>query len=334
MTSSPRQTHAVFTLAGVVVATALCICWVLFRSDATLAQDGAPAKAVNPHWDKNACRECHVTDAANPRKIDIAKADATCLRCHDGKAASSEIHPIGRAIDRNTMDTPKDWPLSDGLVACLTCHDVKIACSKNVQKPDDDSRMLRETEPIKLASGDIRGKPFCISCHREEQFEKFNPHVMLTVKKEIVQDQCLACHKSVPDHNITRPAGKPDLIANEFMLCKACHPHHEDQFNPGHIGAKAKPEILAFMRARESVGLVTTPSKELVAKLQAEGAKPTLMRTTDQNLLTCSTCHNPHQVGLFKPGTPAAYNAMRVIGKKAISPVHTEQFCTHCHSDM
>jgi predicted CXXCH cytochrome family protein len=313
-------------MAGVLALATLVICQVPLRSTATLAQDAAqPTKTVNPHWSKDRCAQCHVQDAAALRAIPPVKADALCLSCHDGKAAVSEIHPIGRAINPKTMDFPAAWPLSDGRLSCLTCHDVKVACAKNAIRPDDNVEMLRKP---------IDSKPFCLSCHRQEQFPKFNPHLMLTPDRKPVAEKCLTCHKETPATDIDRPTGKPNLIADQFTLCKSCHPHHEDQFNPGHIGAKAKPEMLAFMRARESVGLAATPSKELIAKLQAAGAKPTLLRPDDQNLLKCTTCHNPHQAGLFKSGTPAAFNAMRVIGNKVVSPVHGEHFCNHCHSDI
>jgi predicted CXXCH cytochrome family protein len=327
MPSPSARAQAVLTIAGVLALAACCICWVLFTSPRTLAQDApqAPA-ALNPHWSKDGCGQCHGADSP-PARIPLAKVDALCLRCHDGKSAVNEIHPIGRAVNAKVMDFPKGWPLNEARLTCATCHDVIMACKADATRPDENSAMLRKPP---------QSKAFCLSCHREEQFPKFNPHLMLTAERKVVEEKCLACHKPVPDRDLATPTGKADLVTEQFALCKSCHPHHEDQFNPGHIGAKVKPEMLAFMRARESVGLAAAaPSKELIAKLKAEGARPTLLRPDAQNTLRCTTCHNPHPAGLFKPGTPAAFGAMRVVGGgRVVTPARNEHFCSNCHSDI
>jgi predicted CXXCH cytochrome family protein len=326
MTSPSVRAHALLTFAGVLALVGSCTWWVLFAGPRTLAQDAPNQNKVpNPHWTKDGCRQCH-DGGTVPGRIPVAKVDALCVRCHDGKSAVNEVHPIARPVNAKVMDFPQGWPLNEDRLTCATCHDVVVACKAGATRPDENSAMLRKPP---------QSKAFCLSCHREEQFPKFNPHLMLTADRKVVEEKCLACHKSVPERDVTTPTGKPDLVADQFTLCKACHPHHEDQFNPGHIGAKVKPEMLAFMRARESVGLAAAaPSKELVARLKAEGARPTLLRPDAQNTLRCSTCHNPHPAGLFKSGTPAAFGAMRVIGGKVITPARNEHFCNNCHSDI
>src|SRR5918994_2351574 len=99
MTLPPARAQAFLPMAGVLALVVLIISHAPFRTPATLAQDAAqPPKADNPHWNKNRCAQCHVEDAAAPRAIPVEKVDALCLSCHDGKAASSEVHPIRRAI--------------------------------------------------------------------------------------------------------------------------------------------------------------------------------------------------------------------------------------------
>jgi predicted CXXCH cytochrome family protein len=316
------RAQALIPVAGVLVLVGWCV-----------AQDAnQPPKADNPHWNKDRCADCHVQDGAAPRAISVEKVDALCLRCHDGQAATSEIHPIGRSINPKTMNVP-GWPLNAGKISCATCHDVKAACAKNTVRPDENMEMLRRP-PGRPADAFDTKRGFCLSCHKREQYPRFNPHQMLAADRKPVAEKCLACHKETPATDIARPTGNANLIADQFTLCKSCHPHHEEQLDPRHIGAKVKPEMLAFMRARESVGLAATPGKELIAKLAADKARPTLLRPDDQDVVKCSTCHNPHQAGLFKSGTPAAFGAMRVIDGKFASPVRGEQFCSHCHSDI
>jgi cytochrome c peroxidase len=154
---------------------------------------------------------------------------------------------------------------------------------------------------------------------------------MLTPDRQTTAERCLACHSELPDRKARARTGQPVLRAGEIQICRACHAKHQDQFNPGHLGAKVKPEMLAFIRAREIVGLAAPPGPGLVAQLKAAGEKPTLMPLSADGTITCTTCHNPHQAGVFPPGTPLAYRPMRVTGGHAVSPVRGDQWCNHCH---
>src|SRR5690348_18288094 len=83
---------------------------------------GGPPTAANPHWDASRCGDCHrAGNGAGP--VNGVEADRLCLRCHDGRAASAEAHPVGRVVPKE-QSLPSGWPLNNkGRVGCLTCHD-------------------------------------------------------------------------------------------------------------------------------------------------------------------------------------------------------------------
>jgi hypothetical protein len=207
---------------------------------------------------------------------------------------------------------------------------MRVACATDAVRPIEESKLLRKGP----AAAGSAATPFCERCHAAADYPKYNPHVMLTAgERAVIEERCLACHSEMPDRAAKVRTGQALLRGgDELSLCRACHDkRHKEQFNPGHMGAKVKPEMLAFMRAREVVGLTTAPGGDLLAQLKAAGAKPTLIGLAADGTMTCSTCHNPHQAGVFPAGTPLAFRPMRVVGDRAISPVHGEQWCNHCH---
>jgi predicted CXXCH cytochrome family protein len=291
---------------------------------------GAPVtRAVDPHWNAGRCGDCHAVREGKVEAIPAAKVDGVCLRCHDGRAASAEAHPVGRAAPATRpIPAPSGWPLNEGRLSCVTCHEMRAACAVDAARPIEETKLLRK------GTAGAEATSICERCHVAADYPRYNPHVMLTAgARGVIEEKCIACHSAMPDRASKARTGQSLLRGgDEVSLCRACHDkRHKDQFNPGHLGAKVKPEMLAFMRAREVVGLMTAPGGDLLAQLKAAGAKPTLIGLAADGTIACSTCHNPHQAGVFTAGTPLAFRPMRVVGDRAISPVHGEQWCNHCH---
>jgi hypothetical protein len=155
---------------------------------------------------------------------------------------------------------------------------------------------------------------------------------MLTDNRRVMQDRCQVCHASAMDPKTMQRSGRTTLKEDQLVLCRSCHPHHKDISRKGHVDATIKPEMLAYMRARELSGLLTIPDKTVVNELLAAGAKPTLMVPNPDGRVVCSTCHNPHERGVFPPDSVLAYHAMKVTDGHARTPVRGEQFCNHCHN--
>ncbi len=265
-----------FVWVGAVCAAAVCAWAVARGQDApttpTTAPTGGPdMRSVSPHWKPDRCDACHATDNGKLRDIAPEAVETICLRCHNGREASAEPHPSGRPARTEHAQTPEDWPTPGGRLSCLTCHEVLNACDRNRTRPAFNPSFMRGP----IASGTTE---YCAICHEADAaHQKLNPHRMLRADGSVDRATCQRCHTADIryDRNAQR-SGNPLLIRSEMEICLGCHVEHVDFFSPGHIGARTSPAMRAYMAARE------TP-----LPLSPEG------------VITCATCHNPHQAGLF-----------------------------------
>lgn len=304
-------------VAGLVAAALAGLTWA--------AAPRAP-KADNPHWKADGCANCHAGGA--PRPISAEAADEICLKCHDGRSASAEFHPVGRKFDGTLYTRPQRWPLADGRLGCLTCHDMLPACSAQAKRSTSNRMLLRDYQV-----GRSQSLPFCRNCHQESAYRKLNPHTMLLADRdETIEDKCLFCHERPLDRTARQRSGKPALKTDELSLCRDCHPQHKDPMPQGHIGLKVDAEMRAIMAVRETMGLSAKLTPQLLAQAKGQGGSPTLMPTRADGTIVCTTCHNPHLRGVFPPDSVLGFRAMRIVDEgKMISPVRGQAWCKHCH---
>jgi hypothetical protein len=144
---------------------------------------------------------------------------------------------------------------------------------------------------------------------------------------------CLVCHTKVLDRSTTQPTGNAFLKAPQTSLCRDCHQAHKDPITQNHIGLHLDKSQLAFMFAKDVLGLSSSPSREFLAAAASAGERPTLLIPASDDTITCSTCHNPHEQGLFPPSSPMSYGALELDSqKKLVSPVGETVWCRHCHA--
>jgi hypothetical protein len=328
--------------------------WVLFRIGAAAgAQPRAfVAKVPNPHWKKDTCDVCHAGQGEQRHAIAPEAIDDLCVKCHDGTQASQEFHPVSRKFKETDLITmPKGWPVVNGELACMTCHEIAYACDLKRNTPASNRKFLRD-----FRQGRAMGQPFCQNCHKESAYRKINPHEMLLETgapallkpsasgarpvpstqpaggPEVIEEKCLFCHTKPLDRKTMKRTGEASLKTGELALCRDCHPRHKDPMMQNHIGLPIKPEMLALMCVREQTGLAGNPDPTILEQVQAARTRPRLLVPADDNTMTCSTCHNPHQRWVFPPGSELGYRAMQVSPqKKLVSPVHEPVWCRHCH---
>jgi hypothetical protein len=233
----------------------------------------------------------------------LNKTDEVCLKCHDGRQAKAELHPIGQTFENEQVEAPEGWPLLDGRLACVTCHNVRRACDHVGRRPDGNTSFVRGWQSNNILA-------FCARCHvRSESHTRHNPHRMLTPTGEVEERACLLCHRSLPDSaGKMNRTGRPDLRTHEFSLCLNCHSRHVDYFEPGHIGASVSSEMQATLKGR--------------------------LHLSEYGSILCSTCHNPHQAGLFSEHSELARGAMIHDGK--VRPLRfrglDKELCLACHA--
>lgn len=262
---------------------------------------------VSPHWTRDGCSACHDSTHGEPAAIEPVNVTAICLQCHDGEKAAAESHPIGREFKRADIRLPEGWPAPGGQLSCLTCHDVVMACESS---PSAD---VKAANPMMMRGGRMTDQAtYCGQCHVADLHERFNPHRMLNDNGRVDSNSCMYCHTETMDARASvRRDGRTALRGDESALCLGCHAQHEDYFEPGHFGARA--------------------TDAMKRQLAAAGGRVPL---TPSGTLTCSTCHNPHQRGVFAGDSVLDAGGQR-LDRSADQPMALRGFgpgiCGACH---
>ncbi|MCG3180793.1 MAG: hypothetical protein BIFFINMI_03156 [Phycisphaerae bacterium] len=274
----------------------------LADGDAPAAEPAKVQPAPNPHWNDAGCATCH--GPGEPKKIAPADADKLCLSCHDGKRALLETHPVGRPLDAEQFNQPPGWPLTDGRIGCLSCHNpAREHCRRGQRRPMLNPMFLRG-----LAAGGVVNA-FCSNCHRLGNYQKLNPHVQRD-ESGVLAAKCGFCHGEAMSAQAKVRTGYEGLHRPQVELCRGCHPTHIEYFNPGHVGQKLSPTMLARVK----------PLADLVGP--APGGQ-----------IACSTCHNPHEAGVFPLGSEMnGPTPLRAAGPdKIIASMNPSKLCSSCH---
>lgn len=272
-------------------------------------------KVVNPHWTSAGCVECHPGGEERVQPVPPETVDALCMKCHDGQLAKMESHPVGRYFSSEQVVLPDGWPAPDERLGCLTCHEVLAACDKNKTRAPYNPAFLRGPDVFDPIT-------FCGKCHVETLHERYNPHVMLSDTGSVAEAACRFCHTADLDTSSQTRSKSAALHTEELTMCMGCHPQHIDYFEPGHVGAVLPPEMKA--QWARATGLGPTIQGEALSGLLPLGAGDRVL---------CSTCHNPHQRGVFanervlsagaiRPNRTAGLVALRLGGK---------ELCVACH---
>lgn len=279
--------------------------------------DSIPIPAPNPHWRPDGCAVCHGAQEDNTKIFPGEQVDLLCLKCHDGVRASREPHPIGRSFSSDQVRRPESWPAPNGSLSCITCHDVVRGCNASARRPEENSIMLR-------GKGNA-GSAFCNECHAIEKHQQFNPHTMLRNTAVDTAKSCVFCHKKeMPAGPQATRSGNPSLINDEITFCGQCHRRHIDFFDPGHIGATATAAILENMQSADPRSGLDLSTTNVVLPLS--GGK-----------VVCSTCHNPHQAGVFEESSVLGAGAIDVTAARpdvVALRAPGGQLCIRCHGSI
>jgi predicted CXXCH cytochrome family protein len=286
-------------------------------------------RAVNPHWAADGCKYCHDPAQGEPKAIPPERIDGLCLHCHDGQRARREAHPVGRTFVGDQIVRPEGWPAYDGKLGCATCHDIHRACDPRRARPADNPVFVRDYRVGQLLT-------FCAHCHLDlPQQRPYNVHIMLDPNDQTIRRACQFCHHSLLDERDRRVRlGQPELRYEPITLCRSCHMGHVDYFEPGHIGAKVPADMKAYMAAFEQNPVGSRPDGSQIEDARQRGLVPKRLPLGEADTLVCSTCHNPHQQGVFPPNSVLAYGAIQTGQEQTKLRLRGlgKEFCLACHN--
>ena len=261
---------------------------------------------TNIHYNNNYCTECHIN---YPKNSEIAKRNLKfngdyklLCKCHD-EGPGRNLHPVD-IIPSKEIKTriPSGFPLSDGKITCSTCHDISVQCK-------DISEIYYKQEDF------LRGGPYnnkldeCFLCHDSNDFKRYNPHKQLTKNGDIIKETCLYCHSEVLDVKDRDNKAGLKLIGSRTALCRGCHMNtNGTSLHDKHISRLPTADVLGRIKATEKKFNIRLP-------LTAHG------------MVTCVTCHNPHEKNLIPGYRSGAIEAEQYDTSAGFSGA----VCTKCH---
>jgi len=103
-----------------------------------------------------------------------------------------------------------------------------------------------------------------------------------------------------------------------------------DYFEPGHIGAKVPDEMRIHLRAFERNYRARLGSRHDRAGPTRPGS---LLPLADDNRVVCTTCHNPHEQGLFPADALWARGGIRSDTNRGVLSLRgmNKDICRACH---
>jgi hypothetical protein len=260
----------------------------------------AASVPVNPHWTGKHCAECHV--GGKPPELQFSgEIVKVCNRCHgDVPPVCAKVHITNSLPPETILDTIlADWPRMEGKVTCLTCHAVQLQMYGNSSEEKDNPSFLRGSEPGSLYR-------FCFNCHKEENFQKTNPHQLSGNSEN--RPVCFRCHTENL-YSGFETSFQASVKTRNPSLCLGCHWDLGEE----HIGH-------VLLEAHE----LSENEVDLKA-LEQEGIDLPL----PEGRMHCTTCHNPHP-----PGIIGRKKAAAGAGEEYFLRIPDAQtFCGACHAD-
>ena len=261
----------------------------------------AASASTDIHYNAKYCSECH-THTPERGKDKFLKFEGSfkqLCKCHYD-APGVYLHPVDIApSEKIKAEIPSDFALREGKISCGTCHDIFIQCQVNQKLFQKDEKFLRRRQSKKRTD-------ICFECHDRTKFNVYNPHKQLNTDGNLIQETCLYCHTIIPDVN-TAKHEDAKLIGNNEALCMRCHKkNNKASLHDTHV-RKPSPKVLTRIRLMEKQFNIVLP-------LNADG------------MVTCVTCHNPHEKGVIPTKRPGAGGAGEDKRHRL-----SENICIKCH---
>jgi len=269
----------------------------------------------NPHWRKDACLACHVSEPDGPASPLKAPSDSSCFFCHS-EANHVDIHPVNLAPGEKMLARmPKAFRknlASSGKTTCITCHDIILQCTR------------RNTVALQSNRSFIRGGNYrtrtgiCYQCHDKAAYKKQNAHDQISDKGIVNEDKCLICHQGIPKQDINTEATKITMQTDSSWseICLNCH---KVQSHPG-------GNMSFFSASKRPPEHLVVPSSKILKHLVRMTKKNNLDMPLEPGTgkIYCATCHNPHERGVIKKASLAK-------GADEKNRLRSNNICLNCH---
>ena len=305
--------------------------------------------------DQGVCATCHKPHNAKGAYLWARDSGSTkgvtaalCTSCHraDGEADKKTVgvhsHPLNKPLKAGMQShlprfgaTGRDETAS-AKIDCATCHDphqwdpanIKSRVGASAQVEGDAGNSFLRM----LATGSAE---LCVDCHQEQRLVRGTDHDLTvsaprdvnaqsqTAAQSGVCGQCHTVHNAVGDLRLWARAPGAGKDESE-KLCLSCHASGKV------AAAKVPPESRHPTK-------VTAWSPELRVRFSAKaipgiGVYDHAGLPDTTGIITCASCHNPHQWSARKPAEGPGKNTEGDVSTSFLRLANTESFlCADCH---
>ena len=307
-----------------------------------LLQGGVCGQCHTPHNGKGSFLRSRDNSAEKESFSRLCKSCHTKNGIAGKKLVENYSHPVGVSLAKIKAHTDK-LPLydkegnkvsEDGLVACVTCHDAhtwapsRVATSAAITEGDASNSFLRITASHKSS--------LCVECHKDKKTVIGTDHDMAlshpetrNINGEDVNHsgtcgQCHSVHNASMDINLW--AREPAKVASAVeKMCLSCHAKGKVAENKVPPALRHPDHIRVWSNAVREKRITNNPLPNIPV-FDKKG------RRAHVGLITCLSCHNPHQ---WKPGKKVAGDGKEHEGDAMSSflrNANTELIiCADCH---
>lgn len=156
---------------------------------------------------------------------------------------------------------------------------------------------------------------------REEALKTpINPHEQINDLGEVLWENCLICHRAVPDIKKEKSIADVKLRFEDDLngLCFSCHPVAK---HPG------KEDIGAAMSGMEAPDHLVVPSKtvQLNRRLAMKEVPTIIPLDPKEGKVVCVSCHNPHERGVLAGKADWGADSFMRLRSEGLD------ICQYCH---
>ena len=298
------------------------------RSPARPRAGAGPWNERKPEWRgrsvaENACFNCHRPhNAATPERLIKDREDDTCLRCHDGTVAATDIvsetlktYRHGADMSMGGHDPAEDFTRGprNTHVACADCHNPHLAGSGSARAPLVAGAVqgVKGIDSSGVAVGNARTlDEVCYKCHAD------NPMVTTAkVTRQIFElNTRLEFDIGGPSQHPVQGFGRnrdvpsliPPLTETSVIYCTDCHNNDNGPGNGGRGASGPHGSVFEGLLERNYATADNTTESTLSyalcykchdrSSILGDQSFPEHDKHVRGENTPCSACHDPHGI--------------------------------------
>lgn len=326
-----------------------------------LSRSATEAKNINNKMttDNGSCSACHLPHNgtatymwARPGGRDYVGIEKMCRTCHQkngiakDKLPGEHMHPLHVKLDVLPQKVKPGLPtfLRDGRrnnqqgeLECASCHNAhqwQPGKAEDLMVSHRDVEGQADNSFLRISAA--KDSKLCLHCHGDKRSILKTDHDMRVTAKQShnakgqttnqsgVCGQCHSVHTpEIPQRLWARKPGPGEDIMES--MCRSCH-------QKGNIAENKVPAQLRHPKRTVSSNkgrLFGGRAVNLLAPVFDSNGKP-----APAGLISCPTCHNPHQWDPTKAVTGTGRNREGTVLNSFLRHRHSEYFlCSDCHGE-